>query len=825
MTEPPSTIDLQDVSAQAVGGKAEGLARLMRMGLPVPPGFVIVGASSGLMPADLLQRYRGLSRDGEPAEVAVRSSAIGEDSAAASFAGQYDTVLGVRGEEALVAAVEQCLGSIGNVRAGAYQARQAATAGGGLDEQTSEAAADEMCVVVQSMVDATAAGVLFTADPVSGRRSRPVIDAVEGLGEALVSGHVSPDHYTMSRDGRTVGADLISNAPVLTDAQRAELIGAALDAEDHVGLPLDLEWAIDRDGTVQWLQARPITRLPPDPGELDTPDVDPTHVFTRCNIGEMFPGVCTPLSYSFTAWSIDVGMQRMHQRVGIQPAIRPGFRFIIMSSGHLFLNLSTMSETATHALGSSSEQLALSVCGRPITEYEIRGSDPPPPWRRIANGLRYVRYVFGRGRARADLKKLIADLRFPDADTAEGMWIGIDERFTAIFDAMDYHLVSSAVSGILTPTLLGILAGGEAPTDANHAEAARLLAAAGDVESADIVAGAERLQQAIAAQPDGRASFVDASPEDAHAWLRSDASGEAGRELARYMRRHGHRAIKELELRQAEWSENPTPLIRSIQVPMRHGARPAPRSNGAASDAESTGTKRYAAPMRQLIRMARRAVRYREETKSGLVMVATRFKGAYRRLAELMVAEGLLPDVDALFFLTHEELGRLVRDRDTVLATRAIERRATYEYQDSLSFPDVFQGEPEPLGAEPGGDSEGGEVRGAPVSRGRVVGTARIVRRLEEAESLEPGEILIAPITDVGWTPYFSMIAGLVTDVGSAVSHGAVVAREYGLPAVVNTRNATRVFHTGDRVLLDADSGLVRLANADDTSRDGSATG
>jgi pyruvate,water dikinase len=216
--------------------------------------------------------------------------------------------------------------------------------------------------------------------------------------------------------------------------------------------------------------------------------------------------------------------------------------------------------------------------------------------------------------------------------------------------------------------------------------------------------------------------------------------------------------------------------------------------------------------------MARQAVRSREETKSGLVAVTTRFKEAYRGLAQLLVAEGLLPDADAVFFLTHDELGRLARGSGTGLVAAALARRDAFAAQESYEFPDVFQGEPTRLDLDLEAGDSAGVVRGAPVSRGRVTGVARIVRSIDEASALQRGEILIAPITDVGWTPYFSLIAGLVTDIGSAVSHGAVVAREYGLPAVVNTRIATRVFSTGDRIVLDGESGIVRLADDDDPS-------
>ena len=190
--------------------------------------------------------------------------------------------------------------------------------------------------------------------------------------------------------------------------------------------------------------------------------------------------------------------------------------------------------------------------------------------------------------------------------------------------------------------------------------------------------------------------------------------------------------------------------------------------------------------------------------------VTTAFKHAYRALGAQMAEEGLLPDEDAVFFLTHQELGDLVGGRRE-LARLAVSRRRVVDYQMPLHFAQVFRKRPEPVRLEPI-EGQSGALVGKPVSRGTVTGRARVVETLEEASGLEAGEILIAPITDVGWTPYFSLIAGLATDVGSAVSHGAVVAREYGLPAVVNLRVATSRFQTGDLVTLDGDRGTLAPA-------------
>ena len=189
-----------------------------------------------------------------------------------------------------------------------------------------------------------------------------------------------------------------------------------------------------------------------------------------------------------------------------------------------------------------------------------------------------------------------------------------------------------------------------------------------------------------------------------------------------------------------------------------------------------------------------------------LVEAVTRFKSGYRRLGEQLHQEGLLDDADSVFFLQHQELGLLVNERAPAWAHRAVQRRCVYKRQWSLEFPDLSIGKPQPLVATP---PEHGMV-GTPISQGVATGLARVVHTLEEASEIQAGEILITPVTDVCWSPYFSLIGGLVTEKGSAVSHGAVVAREYGIPAVVNLTGATQRFQTGDRVVLDGHAGTLK---------------
>ncbi len=782
----PRCIPLEHISTEPVGGKAEGLARLLHLQFRVPQGFVLLGASAEALPPDLNEHYEGLGGG----KVAVRSSAIGEDSEAASFAGQYETLLDVEGPEALREAICRCLESAHEARAEQYRSKQT----GGAPTQ--------MNVVVQRMVDARAAGVLFTANPVSARRDELVVDAVPGLGEALVSGQRTPDHWVLGREGELREIDVQGLHPVLSKEELEQLRSEALRAETEYGAPLDLEWAIDADGQLYWLQARPITSLPSDPNELDTTPA-PGAVYTWCNIGEMMPGAVTPLTFSVTGRGIDIGMQRMYRKLGAKIPEGDELRYVAMFFGHLFLNLGTLAEISAYVAGSTKTQMCLALCGRDIEE--VQEPTPAAASTQARNGVRYFATLLRGAQHRQALEAVLRDLSFPLKSNARALYGAIDERLPQVWAAYEHHLLSSAASGAIAPILLGILAKGEEPGTEHHARVAELLAGASNVESADIAAGTLRIIEALAQQPESLSTFLKASPDQAASWLRSAPAAEAGREFSRYLARHGHRAVRELELRQKEWALDPTPLVQSLQSGLR-----ARLERGPQTAARPARTNKPGRGMRALLRLAHAAVRSREHTKSGLVAVTRRFKEAYRALGARLLEESLLPDEDLVFFFFHEELGQLLAGQSSLVRTAELRRQAL-DYQMPLQFPEVFEGRAEPIRPQDTLDSEGG-LLGKPVSRGRVTGRARVVHTPEQASALQAGEILIAPITDVGWTPYFALIAGLATDVGSAVSHGAVVAREYGLPAVVNLRSATTRFRTGDWVTLDGDRGLLELA-------------
>ncbi|MGZ4914953.1 MAG: PEP/pyruvate-binding domain-containing protein, partial [Halobacteriota archaeon] len=294
MNAPSRCIPLTDANGAGAGGKAEGLATLIALGLPVPDGFVILNPTPDALPDDLEQAYDRLGRG----RVAVRSSASDEDGTAVSFAGQHATVLDVEGVPALRDAVIHCIHSLASKHARAYR------------KERTDSRHATMSVIVQRMVDARAAGALFTADPTTARRDRMVVEAVKGTGDALMSGTVTADHFTLDRDGAVVKSDLPGPEPCVHDDELKKLASDALYIEQHVDTPVDCEWAIDHAGNIAWLQARSITTLPADPRELDD-KLNHNYVYVRCNIAEVFPGVATPLSISTSIQQMEEGYKRM----------------------------------------------------------------------------------------------------------------------------------------------------------------------------------------------------------------------------------------------------------------------------------------------------------------------------------------------------------------------------------------------------------------------------------------------------------------------------------------------------------------------------------
>ncbi|GAA1054744.1 PEP/pyruvate-binding domain-containing protein [Dietzia natronolimnaea] len=819
----PTVVEFDEVADDRYGGKAAGLAELRRLGLDVPRGFVIADASDDLVVVDL-SRWFDRMADADATPVAVRSSAAGEDGEDHSFAGQYDTVLGVDSAERFVDAVRTCVASVDSGRAASYRAEPASTAastatvgtvaGTTAADTATDTSPTPMHLVVQQMVDARAAGVVFTADPTSGRRDLMVIDAVAGLGEALVDGSASPDHLILDSGGGVAVREYDDDEGVLSPEEIAAIRSGALRAQQHWGRPIDLEWAIDRAGRLWWLQARPITTLPADLGEMDSPLAGEDHVYTRCNIGEMMPGAFCPLTASVSGFAIDYAMQAIQVVARAQASYDQPWLQVGYFSGHMFLNLTEGTALSSGIVGNSLEQFSTSICGRVVEELVPK---PPKPFlRRLGNTIRLSSHALSAGPAIRRLEGQIAAWRVPTSEDPRLVMEQLEAGVEQYCDVTLTHVRSSSraavAANILESVLMKQAVKAGRSEDSGRTDAARLMAGASEVESAVMLEQLDSVVRAIAADPPAAEGFLAADPGDAVTTLRASTSA-AGERLRGFLARHGHRGYRELCMRDASWAEDPEGLGAMMQVMVR-SAQVSPERIGSAADA---GVDEPGSPViRLLARFAQEGARGREETKAKMALMAHALKRGYRHLGEVLAAAGRLPDADLVFFFDRAELARIVGAGDTEgageigdLVRSALKRREALAFQDVLEFPDVSVGRPVPLIARPPREAAGGEIIGRPASRGSVEGVVRVARSIVDAREVQPGEILVAPVTDVGWTPYFTVIAALVTDIGSSVSHGAVVAREYGLPCVVNTLVATQTLRTGDRVRVDGDRGVV----------------
>ncbi|MEE4023588.1 PEP/pyruvate-binding domain-containing protein [Gordonia sp. PKS22-38] len=784
----PTAIELDDVTDDCFGGKAAGLAELRRIGLPVPDGFVIADATvEGDLEA-VTKRFALMEAAGAT-PVAVRSSAVGEDGDDQSFAGQYDTVLNVDSVEGLAAAVRACVDSLHSRRAESYR---------GADDVT-------MHVVVQQMVDPRAAGVVFTADPTSGRRDLMVIDAVAGLGESLVDGTASPDHIVLDEQGTPVIHETTAT-PALATAEVAEIRSGALRAAQHWGRPMDLEWAIDQSGALWWLQARPITTLPGDLTEMDSAVAGTDHVYTRCNIGEMMPGAFCPLTAAVSGYAIDYAMQQIQVVARAQEGYDRPWLQVGYFSGHMFLNMTEGTALSSGIVGNSLEQFSMSICGRVIDELVPK--PPQPLLRKIGNTIRLSTHALTVGPSIRRVDEQIAAFAVPVGDDPREMMRQLEDGVRQYCDITLTHVRSSSRAAVAANILESVLirkaiTAGRTEDD-GRAEASRLMAGAADVESAVMVGELESVVRAVAADSELAETFLSAAPDDAVRGLQ-EYPGPAGIALRQFLTRHGHRGYRELCMRDPSWADDPAGLGAMMQIMLRSlldGGDGEAMPDAAPAPTSST--------IRLLARLAQAGARGREQTKSQMARMAYALKRGYHHLGEVLASSGRMPDADLVFFFDRSELDRVVGFGDiTDLVDRAVQRREALAFQESLEFDDVSVGRPTPRVIVPQRAMTGDELVGRPASRGTVEGVVRVAKSMVDAREVRRGEILVAPVTDVGWTPYFTVISALVTDIGSSVSHGAVVAREYGLPCVVNTLMATQVLHTGDRVRVDGDRGVV----------------
>ncbi|MEQ7005893.1 PEP/pyruvate-binding domain-containing protein [Actinopolymorpha sp. B17G11] len=898
--------DLDGSMLAEVGGKAGNLGELTRAGFPVPPGMCVrteayrrVAESADLdevqhaladtpptdvpalrllaerarsallaapVPADVADAViAGYTRLGDDVPVAVRSSATAEDLSFASFAGQQDTYLNIVGEASVIDAVRHCWASLWTDRAVVYRASN------GIDHRTVR-----LAVVVQRMVDSAIAGVLFTANPVTGRRHEAVIDASPGLGEAVVSGAVSPDHFVVDVRRRTIldrrigdkrlvirsvpgggtkqvelHAGDASGRACLTDDQVVALAGLGTRVEDHYGAPQDIEWAVDEHGAMWLTQARPVTTLYPLPSSASAP-------------GE---GDAAAAPRVYFCFSVAQGLYRPITPMGIA-----AFRVMASGASRLLGSPVTDPLAGPTVLTTAGQRLFIDVTtavrsrvGRALLPrilgvMEARSAaimrhlfaDPRltmahPSW------LPFLRRV-GRVALRHHVPPRLAYALIRPAKARAALsriGIEVDRRLAVPDDATPAQRLDAAVRILgevapLVPRILPVFGAGFA---ALHL-AGRLLgddARPGDIPT--VLRGIphnvttemdlDLWQVASRVRADAAATglFLTAGVEElAERYNAGSLPPAAQQGLEDFLRSYGHRAVAEIDLGMPRWSDDPRHLLGVLTNYLRmaepdagaaspdrlfaRGVAEAEAMVGTLADRAARRGRLRGRAVRALLGRARQLAGVRELPKFHLVQAIATARHQLALVGAALTSSGRIAQPDDVFFLDLAEARAALDGAD--LAEVVTERRQAYD--DELRrrrIPRVMLSdgtEPEAqLQADgqkggPSGESDvgsDGRLVGTPASAGIVTGTARVILDPVGAR-LEPGEILVAPSTDPGWTPLFLTAGGLVMEMGGANSHGAVVAREYGIPAVVGVHDATERLTTGQQVTVDGTTGTVR---------------
>ncbi|GAA2202958.1 PEP/pyruvate-binding domain-containing protein [Sinomonas flava] len=802
---PPLVLPLASVRAADVsvaGGKGANLGELIDAGLPVPPGFVVTtgayrahAARAGLEPhaaashpASARQILTSVPLDAATAHavtaaltelgpegtpVAVRSSATAEDLPGAAFAGQQDTFLNVSGTDAVLDAVRRCWASLWTDRAADYRQRQ------GIDP-----AEVAIAVVVQRMVDPEAAGVLFTADPLSGRRDELVVDAAPGLGEAVVSGEVTPEHLVLGRDGavreRTQGQ---SGEQVVPDAAARELAQLAVRAEQHFGVPQDVEWAL-ANGRIVLLQARPMTALP-----FEAPPLNRIQQLVAPFFVEMF--AVRPYPLDVTGW-IGPGVVRMLHLMTESVGVRfPPFDELVRERDGVALQL---------------------VPPRPRPTLRTFGAP-------LALARRARRYPSKRWPEDPQVQEFTAAVAALDAESLEAMsWLGLLHRVDRCNDAMvSIGLLRAAyLPGALLPVLplrvvLALLWQGRLASP---------LVAGGRTSTR---AGNDALEE-LAAEVRADPALLDAAAElDAHAFLDAVRTrpefARFNDHLTAFLVEYGHRESVSVVVATApSWRDDPVPvvaIIQSLSAASRPDQRETPGDEALRRLLAHPLLRRLGparAAVRELVEASRRGFAFREDSHALATKVMRPLRATFMELGRRLVAAGAIDAPEDVFHLRLEELRALrppevmddvERSRVRDLAARRAAIRREYA---GVPMLDLVAALP------PAADDGAALVVGTPASGGVAEGLVRVIRGPEEFGRLRAGDVLVCPNTNPSWTPLFARAAAVVVDTGGLGSHAAIVAREYGVPAVMGTRTGTSVLRDGQRVRVDGSRGRVDSA-------------
>jgi pyruvate,water dikinase len=892
--------DAKDINI--AGGKGSSLAALAAKGYPVPPGFIITTAAfddfcrNHAIPERLAQLFadarehddawfqaniedfqaevRGLPIPQSLRELlaarfagaagqglwAVRSSAVAEDLKGASFAGQYDTVLGVEGVAEITTAILHCWASFFNPNALQYK-------------RVRNIHDNRMALVLQQLVDADSAGVCFSLNPVTGNPDQIVVNANFGLGESVVGGHVTPDTFILDKPtgqlvSQNTGSKLLKTVRVKGGSQEVETSAAERErlslateqlamlselvkqVEQTDGHAVDVEWAFSR-GKLYLLQSRPVTATAmPAVQETDSPPkgwvpsnntaIDPRFpLHTNGNISEILPGCITPLTWSRVGVTIDYAFTQQYYQLGVideKPDPRAKLQSLAFFYYRPYICISYFTETAKAAPGLTPDIYLEEFVGKPEKKT------PPFGWGDLhpKQIFKFFRLIIGfvsnllqNGKqveeSHAYFKAFSADLSPQRLEQLSNKELIDKVAFNETYGYMSLvHIWVSSFASAGFAVIRGLTE--KWLNDKGGQLGAGLVTGIGVLPSAEPAFGLYDLARRIAESEVLGSVFAESDNQKVYAALQVNESADAAAfrtALNEFLQKHGHRGICEAELMTKCWRDEPAQAIGLIRNYLLPGVTSPTAVKERQEKARLDTTRETLGrlnPLRRaalalLLRFTKHFIHKREEVKNLITLREDRARQVFQRIASRLQNEGQLDDADDIYFLTWAEVRALIFGEIAAPEARRIinERRREYQWCQQLQMPKLIDGHAAPISLE---DVDARKrLSGLGVYPGRVEGRARVIMDPRVNATIEPGEILVAPVTDAGWTPLFINAAGLVVDVGGLLSHGSVVAREYGLPAVVGAEGATRMIKTGDRIVVDGVAGTVILLDDDTVAR------
>ncbi len=861
--------DIDKTKLMVVGGKGANLGELSRIdGIRVPEGFCLTTEAYKRMSSqtpefhDLLEhlsllkvedRQRigeiskkirsviegaGIAKEiaeavthwitklGENNAYAVRSSATAEDLPTASFAGQQDTYLNIIGKEAILKHISKCWASLFTARAVIYRLQN------GFDHRKVQ-----LAVVVQKMVFPQAAGIVFTADPVTSHRKVLSIDASFGLGEALVSGRVNADSYKVRngqiidkristkklamyalKDGGTKEQEIEperQNRQPLTDEQILQLERIGRKIEEHFGCPQDIEWCLV-DDTFSIVQSRPITTLYPIPEANDQEN----HVYLSVGHQQMMTDAMKPLGLSF--WQLT--------------AARPMFT----AGGRLFVdvtqNLASPAgrEMVVNAMGQhdpliKDALLTIIERGDFIKSFPNDKKEQSPSQSNQGSSLAGFQAPFENNptivadlmkRSQTSIEELKQNIQTKSgADLCDFILEDIQELKKILFDPQSSVVFMAAMNASswinekmnewLGEKNVADTLSQSVPNNITSEMGLALL------DVADVIRPHPEVINYLQHVKDE--NFLDEL-------VQFDGGQESRDALSAFLNTYGMRCAGEIDITRPRWSEKPTTLVPLILSHIKNfepgeskrrfeqGRQEALKKAQEVVDRlkQLPDGEQKAEETKRMISLIRNFIGYREYPKYGMIHRYFVYKQALLKEAEQLVQANVLHEKEDIYSLTFEELREVVRTQtldDQIISTRKDE----YKGYEKLTPPRVLTSDGEIIaGAYKRANLPAGALVGLPVSSGVIEGRARVIFHMEDAD-LEEGEIVVTAFTDPSWTPLFVSIKGLVTEVGGLMTHGAVIAREYGLPAVVGVENATRLINDGQRIRVNGTENYVEI--------------